>query len=277
MDGVLVQWTLNLYALSSVQLSRETSERLTRLIVGLIGGRVPLRRCLDESSFLTGVQEPIERLQSILSVPDTPPADGARDGDPGKKNRMWGPTEDARLLAAIHRHGVDNWRVIAQLVGNSRSCGQCSQRWFRVLDPRLSHCQWTGLEEFRLMQLVRYYGSRSWTQIAAHMGNRSDVQCRYHYRRMLADKPARREQGIKKAQSGSLPPPSFIDMQRPPAHSHQKADGALRPSRSVPLLPTAVVAPPKPQAESTVSGLVFDLVERLTAMENDSMKTANWY
>jgi hypothetical protein len=274
MDGVLVQSTLNLYPLSGVQLSAETSDRLTKPIDGLILGRVPFRQCLDESSLLTGLQGPIERLRTILSVPDAPPIPESQERDRGarKRNRMWTPPEDARLLAAIHRYGVENWRIIAQFVGNNRSCGQCSQRWFRVLDPRLSHSRWTGLEELRLLQLVRYCGDRSWTQIAAQMGNRSDVQCRYHYRRMLAEAPARRRRGIRTAESGTLPPSSQLC---------QGADGGLKPSRSVPVLP-ANGSPKRPRLAEQQSGsaepeFVFDLVERLSAVENDSMKAANWY
>jgi hypothetical protein len=290
MHGVLVQSTLNLYPLSGVQLNHETSDRLAIFINGLVMGHITFKQCADESYLLTGLQEPIERLNTILSVPDTPPSPESLDGDlvVRRKNRVWAPSEDDRLFAAIHRHGVDNWRVIAQFVGHNRTSGQCSQRWLRVLDPRLSHCEWTGLEEFRLIQLVRYYGPRSWTNIAAQMGNRSDVQCRYHYRRMLSDKPPRRDSGIKKAESGSLP--FFKRMQYPPPPAHEITDRGLNLSQSVPVLSPANLPepnrldqpPPNPgeaehQPESSFPELLFNWVEPLSEMEKESMKVANWY
>lgn len=101
-----------------------------------------------------------------------------------KRSHCWTTYEDEKLLAAIHRFGVDNWSSIARFVGNSRTRSQCSQRWFRGLDPRLSKNQWTREEESMLIQLVSTYGDRSWTRVASKLGNRSDVQCRYHYKQI---------------------------------------------------------------------------------------------
>jgi hypothetical protein len=39
----------------------------------------------------------------------------------------------------------------------------------------------------RLMQLVHMYGDKAWTKISGSMGNRSDVQCRYHYHQLAKD------------------------------------------------------------------------------------------
>jgi hypothetical protein len=44
---------------------------------------------------------------------------------------------------------------------------------------------WTYEEERRLLELVGAHGPRSWTRISAELGNRSDVQCRYHYLQMV--------------------------------------------------------------------------------------------
>ena len=101
-----------------------------------------------------------------------------------KKTRSWTEYEDQRLLAGIHKFGTDNWVSVASFVGNGRTRAQCSQRWTRGLDPRISKDKWSLEDEESLMRLVIQYGTKSWTRIAQEIGNRSDVQCRYHYKQM---------------------------------------------------------------------------------------------
>lgn len=139
----------------------------------------------------TGSSKPVLRVHEILSVDDRPLpaanelffASGAdpRMVNPRKKARPWTEQEDTRLLAGIHRFGLDSWGSVTEFVGSGRSRAQCSQRWFRGLDPRISKVLWTEEEERKLIQLVQEYGYHSWTKVACALGNRSDAQCRYHY------------------------------------------------------------------------------------------------
>ena len=143
-----------------------------------------------------GTIKPLVRVQEILSVDDKPlPAHGelfvaspqgdSRAVNPRKKARPWTEQEDTRLLAAIHKFGLDAWGPITDFVGSGRSRAQCSQRWFRGLDPRISKVLWTSEEEQRLVNLVRQYGDHSWTKVATALGNRSDAQCRYRYYQLV--------------------------------------------------------------------------------------------
>jgi len=137
---------------------------------------------------------PVERISAILNVPESPisrapfayPQNPAT-GPPRRKTHPWSEYEDQRLLCAINRFGLDNWRAVAQFVGNQRTRAQCSQRWFRGLDPRISKVLWTGAEERQLLALVHQFGDRAWTRISAELGNRSDAQCRYRYRQLVKD------------------------------------------------------------------------------------------
>lgn len=106
-----------------------------------------------------------------------------------RKTRSWSPQEDTRLLAGIYKYGVDNWTTISSFIGNGRTRAQCCQRWTRGLNPRVSKNLWSYEEDLKLVQLVYLYGDKSWTKIASMMGNRSDVQCRYHYRQVMRDMP----------------------------------------------------------------------------------------
>lgn len=106
-----------------------------------------------------------------------------------RKTRSWSPQEDTRLLAGIYKYGVDNWTTISTFIGNGRTRAQCCQRWTRGLNPRVSKNLWSYEEDLKLVHLVYLYGDKSWTKIASMMGNRSDVQCRYHYRQVMRDMP----------------------------------------------------------------------------------------
>lgn len=137
-----------------------------------------------------GTSKPIERLSMILSVSERPlpsisnlPLE-AQSFLLRKKSRAWSDYEDLRLLAGIHRFGLDGWGSVAQFVGNSRTKAQCCQRWCRGLDPKISKIQWTKEEDHKLLDLVAQYGQKAWTKIAAEFGNRCDVQCRYRYKQL---------------------------------------------------------------------------------------------
>jgi hypothetical protein len=141
-----------------------------------------------------GTPKPFERITAILQTPDNPIPDFSaftQGNDPSrKKTRSWTEYETQRLLAGIHRYGLEDWQSVAAFVGNGRTRAQCSQRWLRGLDPRICKDRWTVTDETRLDELVGRYGTKSWTKVASAMGNRSDVQCRYHYKQMKQNPPA---------------------------------------------------------------------------------------
>lgn len=133
---------------------------------------------------------PMERLKSIMEsefqpVPLYKETDKCTSFLLRKKTRTWSSKEDDRLLFAIHKYGLDNWCKVSEFVGNGRTRSMCSQRWIRVLDPKISKNHWTKEEEKRLIQLVSLYGEKSWMKIANKLGNRSDVQCRYRYNQIV--------------------------------------------------------------------------------------------
>ena len=99
-----------------------------------------------------------------------------------KRARRWTREEDHRLAAAVQVHGTANWPVVATVVGGGRTRSQCSQRWHRGIDPKISKCNWSREEEQKLLDAVQTFGNKAWTRIAVEMKNRSDVQCRFRYR-----------------------------------------------------------------------------------------------
>jgi hypothetical protein len=187
-------------ALSMVQeecaaLDAPTALSVRLMLSGFISGASSYLDSRRAAMGLVGAAGFIDKLHQILTCPDQPlpeskarssfDANGAR-----KRTQSWTSQEDIRLLAGVHRFGATsscNWSVVAQFVGNGRTRSQCSQRWIRVLDPRISKDQWTPEQDERLVELVSQLGEKAWMKVAASLGNRSDVQCRYHYLQMQRD------------------------------------------------------------------------------------------
>ena len=119
----------------------------------------------------------------LLSNPKQKPAfvDTDTRGLSRQKSKKWTPDEDQKLVEAVHKFGTSNWTAVSETVGNGRTSSQCSQRWNRVIDPRITKTNWTKEEEEKLLQSVAKYGEKSWTRVAQEFGNRSDVQCRFKY------------------------------------------------------------------------------------------------
>lgn len=149
---------------------------------------------------LVGSDAVIIKVDKILKVDDTPlpPAQETFISNATrshiisrKKARPWTEQEDMRLLAAIHKFGLESWGEVMNFVGSGRSRTQCSQRWFRGLDPRISKVLWTAEEDQKLCDLVARHGDHSWTRVANGLGNRCDAQCRYRYSHLvkMADSP----------------------------------------------------------------------------------------
>jgi hypothetical protein len=132
---------------------------------------------------------PIDRLREILVVGEDPlpPLPVWHDDGRRQKTRPWSNKEDVRLLAGMHRQGLDNWSAVASFVGSSRTRSHCSQRWIRGLDPRISRTQWTPEEDAKLARLVGAYGEKAWIRVSQGLGTRSDVQCRYRYKQIQSE------------------------------------------------------------------------------------------
>jgi hypothetical protein len=142
------------------------------------------------------ITAPIHKIRVILEVGDEPLPPYPSEHEKGfrRKTQQWTASEDTRLLAGICRFGHDSWSYVARFVGSSRTRSQCSQRWLRGLDPRISRTQWTVPEEEMLLSLVAKYGEKSWIRVSMEMGNRSDVQCRYRYLRLQSDQQIKGEE-----------------------------------------------------------------------------------
>lgn len=159
--------------------------QLYDLLRDYIDGKISYKDVLNFAQHEKLSIAPFEKLRGILEMDDKPiPSPPENPDKQRRKSRAWIQYEDQRLLAGILRNGIENWTPISKFVGNGRTRSQCSQRWYRSIDPRISKDQWTKAEEEKLVRLVDEYGDKSWTNIALKLGNRSDMQCRYKYRQL---------------------------------------------------------------------------------------------
>lgn len=110
-----------------------------------------------------------------------------RDLQEKYQKRPWSEEEDAQLFDAVAIYGENNWIAVACNF-EFRSKSDCSQRWMRTLNPQISCTAWTSEEDDRLLALVGEYGIKAWTKVAGRMGNRTDVQCRYHCKQLLRER-----------------------------------------------------------------------------------------
>lgn len=188
----------------SADVQRRAFDTLCDLIKGNVTGEDAVSQVRD----LLGTAQPADQILSILQMPPDPipcsePAHEKIAGSPRQKAHAWSAYEDQRLVAAIHRFGVDNWYRVCSFVGNGRSPSQCAQRWNRGLNPYIFKGPWACHEEAELLRLVAELGTKAWRRIAATLGKRCDVQCRYHYQQLQKGKGSGAHAG--RAQSRPIP------------------------------------------------------------------------
>ncbi|OHT00498.1 Myb-like DNA-binding domain containing protein [Tritrichomonas foetus] len=218
-------------------------DRLASTLTEYLNEEKTFEECAVLFQEVLGRDDPLVRVREILNTSDEPipysEEAQAQDENPHnrKKTRTWGGYEDQRLVAGVYKFGLDNWPMVAAFVGNGRTRAQCAQRWARGLNPRICKKHWSHAEDEQLKQLVQTYGEKAWTKIAAAFGNRSDVQCRYHYRQIV---------------KGDEIPGSFMSLRRgtPVALSTQAFYNPQFPASimqpQVYIMPTIPIAPINP-------------------------------
>jgi hypothetical protein len=99
--------------------------------------------------------------------------------------------EDAKLTAAVLKHGIKNWIAVAEMVPH-RTFQQCRNRWVRALGLKdRAKGLWTAAEDATLTAAVRKYGGDSdddadddkWFAVAKHVPGRTYLQCRQRWGR----------------------------------------------------------------------------------------------
>lgn len=166
------------------QVDSEKKDAIREVLTLFLKNEIDYVTAKAKSEDIIGDAYPVNYMQSILSVSDNPlpaPTEQVRSIGNHTKTRSWTADEDFRLIAGIHKFGMDNWQQVANFVGSGRLKNQCHQRWARGLDPKIDKTAWTKDEDEKLLMLTKVYGEKAWTRIATCFPNRCDVQCRYRF------------------------------------------------------------------------------------------------
>jgi hypothetical protein len=218
--------------------------------------------------------DPLDRISAILAVPSEPPLAPPEEPSESpaslrRKPRPWTASEDVRLLAGIHRFGLNDWATIAHFVGGGRQRSQCVQRWTRGLDPRLAKTPWTPEEERKLLIVMRELGHTAWTRISAAMGDRSDTQCRYHFSQMTRYGKVPRE---------FLPPRKPVSFLPENVRDDQASSMAWRRWRMKPQLRIAAQPePPAPPKAASIDRLPNEPEEQEWSIQFDAHPIDQWW
>ncbi|OHS98919.1 Myb-like DNA-binding domain containing protein [Tritrichomonas foetus] len=211
MDSPLINVAIS-YALQCA-ITRESidEEAIKQLFSGFIQKELDFTECAMELIKLTGSAESVNEIQAILNEgPNLQNNNSAYhhgmmlNQQHKQRFRFWTKDEDRRLLHAIHIYGIGQWKLICEFVGGCRTRSQCTQRWYRSLDPRISKDGWSNEDDTTLMELVQKFGEHSWSKISAIIRKRTDVQCRYRFAHLKNAKKEPKLQQQKSNQSQIL-------------------------------------------------------------------------
>jgi len=97
------------------------------------------------------------------------------------ENGRWTEHEDFLLRTAVLKYNARNWREIAKMVPG-RDYTQCSQRWKKVLDPKVIKGQWSPEEDSLLLTIFSNMKPKNWGAVAKLIEGRSAKQCRERYK-----------------------------------------------------------------------------------------------
>jgi hypothetical protein len=200
--AAIVEVELSHIRAGALDLNAAQCEAIDTALTRYLQGECSFSGCQNLLISIVRHDTAVVHLRELLSLSDEPlpfRLDPPDDGLPRRRTHSWTPPEDQRLLGGILRFGLENWQMIAAFIGNGRDRAQCAQRWSRGLNPRICKREWTPQEERHLRDLVAQFGEKRWAKIASILGNRSDVQCRYHYWHTVGGGPARKPAPISAA------------------------------------------------------------------------------
>lgn len=100
------------------------------------------------------------------------------------KKVRWTKEEDELLFMLLKDVDNPNWPFIAKKFAN-KTTQQVSERWEKVLNPKLIKGSWTREEDQTIIKFVHENGSKNWTQLASLLPGRIGKQCRERWRNHL--------------------------------------------------------------------------------------------
>lgn len=211
---ILVDVAITLVDDAQLKYSEQEMRNLKNLFLQLITKKISQEQAKLSIVPLIKSEEPFNRICAILNTENQPipstPCDKLDSYLMRRKTRTWTINEDNRLYMGICLYGPESWSEITHYVGNGRLRSQCSQRWIRVLDPKISRSAWSYEEDNLLLYFVNIFGEKSWMRVSSQIGTRSDVQCRYRFQQLQKEMKGYRNNNTQTKQIGFLESSSEI-------------------------------------------------------------------
>ncbi|KAF5388677.1 hypothetical protein D9757_004777 [Collybiopsis confluens] len=174
----------------------------------------------------------------------------------------WTSGEDVLLTTAVEQYGSD-WAAVSRAFAGRRSGDQCSKRWRQVVNPSINRDPWSAEDDRLLLQLYGHH-KNSWQLISTHFSNRTDLQCRNRYCRLLGTRSLAKNEKRSSTPTTQQTRPfvkstfqgtsnttdtMFFDETQPNSYSEPNAeDFNIKPAPSVSQIP-ALVAQTSPRGE----------------------------
>ena len=143
------------------------------------------------SSIDTSLESSLGVRRGAPSPAYTPSTNSKLQGQNGSSKRKeesdsltWSEEDDAKLLEAIKDHGEGNWSDVAKGVRRVFNAENVQERWEIIKGPPVKG-PWTRDEDALLNKLVKRYGPKKWSVIAAHVPGRKGKQCRERWKNHL--------------------------------------------------------------------------------------------
>ena len=189
-ETILVDILTNYAKTASRNASKCNLHTFRSIMRNLIQKKIHLHEAHAKCLELFGTILPIEEYSLIMKNEEVPKMNlikkqtnntSVKGTSHRKKTMSWTPEEDRRLIYAIYKYGTKNWTKVSNFLGSNRNRSTCSQRWNRILSPKIEKGKWTREEEINLLKLCIIFGTSKWSAISHMLKTRSDTQCRYHF------------------------------------------------------------------------------------------------
>eukprot|EP01118_Nematostelium_gracile_P009440 TRINITY_DN3185_c0_g1_i2.p1 TRINITY_DN3185_c0_g1~~TRINITY_DN3185_c0_g1_i2.p1 ORF type:complete len:485 (-),score=120.92 TRINITY_DN3185_c0_g1_i2:448-1902(-) len=97
----------------------------------------------------------------------------------------WTNEEEQKLLDVIKVYKGNQWNAIAKELGTNRTAIQCLQKFQRELNPAMIKGRWTEEEDAALVNAVKQFGDKNWSEVAHCIEGRTGQQCLHRYQKTL--------------------------------------------------------------------------------------------
>jgi hypothetical protein len=100
-----------------------------------------------------------------------------------KQRVKFTPKEDSTLRLLVYCYGVNNWQMIANMIG-TKTQRQVKERWEEHLDEKINKSEWKPEEDKIILSNVDKLGKK-WKAISKMLQGRTGEQCKNRFNQLM--------------------------------------------------------------------------------------------